>query len=305
VAVEGLLLSPAPYAYDHLFIGLGTSGLRIEGLLAQLDDRIDTAGVINHRYYVAHRLLIRPPGATTLVLWEGTLLAGRARTLEPWYANILNLGLLAQYDQSSRANNQLGADIETRIGGIRGFASFLLDDFQIDRSGPGDLEPPSYGLTLGAAGGVGPAAGTAFYTRVTNLAYRTHDPMEAVMRQGTGLARDFADYDQLTLRASMLAGPSVLVTPEVTILRQGEGDFRKPYPTDAEYPTTPTFHAGVVERTIRLAVGVRADRRRFGVRGDAGVHFVSNAAHVTGASDTRFVGSLGVEYRLHWSSVLP
>jgi hypothetical protein len=304
-AVEGLLISPAPYGYDHLFIAIGTPGLRLEGLVAQLDDLPDTSGTLNHRYYIAHRLLLRPPGPTTLVLWEGTLLAGPGRTLEPWYANIANLGLLAQYDQSSRANNQLGVDFETRVGGVRGFGSFLLDDFQIHRAGPADREPTSYGLTLGVAGSLGPAAWTLLYTRVSNLAYRTHDPAETVMRRSTGLARDFSDYDQLTLRTSAIAGPGFLVMPEITVLRQGEGDFRKPFPAAAEYPTTPAFHQGVIERTVRLAVALRADRRAVGLRGDAGLHIVSNAGHVPGERDNRFVGSVALEYRFNWSSVLP
>ena len=43
--LEGLIVSPSPYGYDHFFIKLGTSAVRIEGLLTQLDDMNDTAGV--------------------------------------------------------------------------------------------------------------------------------------------------------------------------------------------------------------------------------------------------------------------
>jgi hypothetical protein len=302
---EGLLLSASPYGYDHLFLALGTAAIRLEGLIAQLDDLPDTAGVLHHRYYVAHRLLVRPPGRTTIALWEGTLVAGPERTLEPWYANILNLGLLAQYDQGANSNNQMGVDLETRIGRVRAFGSVLIDDIQIDRGGPGDDEPASYGFTVGAQGGAGLLSWTGFYTRVANLTYRTPQRTETVMRRGVGLARDFSDYDQLTVRAAAIAGPGILVTPEITLLRQGEGDFRDPYPPAAAYPTTPTFLAGVVERTVRLALTARADGRRLGVRGDAGIHFVHNAGHVTGVSDTRFVGSIALEYRFTWSSALP
>src|SRR5882672_9576827 len=99
-ALEGLLISPSPYSYDHLGVTLGTTGVRLEGVLTQLDDLPDTSGVLNHRYLVAHRLLLHPPGKTTIALWEGNLLAGPGRQLEPWFANILTLGLLQQYDQS-------------------------------------------------------------------------------------------------------------------------------------------------------------------------------------------------------------
>src|SRR5258708_35883998 len=76
------------------------------------------------------------------------------------------------------------------------------------------------------------------------------------MRRGVGLGRNFSDYDQLSLKASLVAGPGVLVSPEITVLRQGEGDFRKRFPPVAAYDTTPTLFDGVVERTLRLATAL-------------------------------------------------
>ena len=42
-----------------------------------------------------------------------------------------------------------------------------------------------------------------------------------------------------------------------------------------------------------------------GVSGNGGVHFIHNAGHVTGASDTKWVGSLTLAYRFHMEGVLP
>jgi hypothetical protein len=307
-AVQSLLLSPAPYSYDHLGLSLGTKGLRLEAVLTQLDDVNDTAGVPEHRYFVAHRLVLHPPGRTSVALWEGEVLAGPGRQLEPWYANVLNLGLLAQYDQGSPGNSLVGLDVQTGVGGSAFFASVLLDDIQVDRGGgpsSGNNEPSSYGATIGAQGAIGPAAWTAFYTRVANLTYRTPNPAEALERRGVGLGRNFSDYDQVTLRGSLLTGPGALLTPEVTFLRQGEGDFRLPYPPVAAYDTTPAFLAGTAERTLRLALGARLDRRRWSLVGDGGVHLVRNAGHVQGASETRWVGSLQVTFRFKRESPLP
>ncbi|MBI1967243.1 MAG: hypothetical protein HYS40_04575 [Gemmatimonadetes bacterium] len=304
-ALEGLLVSPAPYSYDHFGISLGTSGVRVEGILTQLDDLPDSTGVPNHRYLVAHRLVLRPPGPTTISLWEGNLLAGPDRPLEPWYANILTLGLLSQYDQGVRTNSLLGADIQTRVGRITAFGSLLIDDIQIDRSAPGDQEPTSYGLTLGARGGAGNASWTAFYTQVANLTYRTPNPVETVMRRGVGLARNFADYDQLTLRASVVTGPGVLLSPEATLLRQGKGDFRLPYPPVAAYDSTPVFLQGVVERTVRLALEARIEGPRWGFHGDGGLHLIHNAGHVSGDARTRWVGRVELTWRFRKESLLP
>jgi len=242
---------------------------------------------------------------TTIVLWEGTLLAGVDRTLEPWYANILKLGLLAQYDEGTSANNLLGMDVAIPFGDVDAFGSILIDDIQVDDATPGDQEPASYALTLGARAPLGPAVWSAFYTRVSNLAYRTPDRAEAVMRRDVGLARNYSDYDQLTLRAEGVLGPGILLAPEATLLRQGEGDFRLPYPAVADFPTTPVFLAGTPERLVRLALTARADGRRWSIAADGGVHLIADADHVPGASESRFVGSVSVTYRLGTAGELP
>jgi hypothetical protein len=304
-ALDGLLVSAGPYSYDHLGLAVGTASVRLEALLTQLDDLPDTAGASTHRWWVAHRLVVRPPGRSTFSLWEGTLVAGRDRALEPWFANVVNLGLLAQYDQGSSANSLLGADVELWFHRIRVFAQVLLDDVQIDRAAASDREPASYGFTVGAQGGVGPVAWTTYYSRVTNLAYRTPSPTETVMRRGVGLGRNFSDYDQVTLRTSVVLGPGVLLSPEATLLRQGQGDFRLPYPAVAAYDSTPTFLAGVVARTVRLALGAQWHGGGWSIVADGGAHLIRNAGHVAGRTDTQWVGSVGVTYRLHWESVLP
>ena len=304
-AVEGLLLSPAPYSYDHFGVALGTPGVRLEGILTQLDDFPDTSGALNHRYWIAHRLVLRPPGKTTIALWEGSLLAGPGRQLEPWFANIFTLGLLEQLDQEDQVNSLVGVDVTSRIGRTRVFASVLIDDIQIDRNTASDREPPQYGLTLGAQGGLGSLAWRAFYTRVANLTYRTSNPADVVMRRGVGLARNHSDYDQLTVRASLLPARGVLLAPEVTLLRQGEGDFRLPYPPVTAYDSTRTFLSGVVERTVRLAVSGQLSAGAWSLSGDGGVHVIDNAGHVDGARKTRWVGRVELTWRYRWESLIP
>jgi hypothetical protein len=304
-ALEGLIVSPSPYSYDHLALSVGTRRIQLQGLVTQLDDLADTTGASNHRFFVAHRVLWRPSDVTTLGLWEGVIAAGPDRTLEPWVANILNLGLLVEYDRDVKVNSLVGVDFASRLSGVNLFAQALLDDFQIDRAGPGDNEPPSYGVTLGAETVVHGATITGFYTQVANLTYRTGNPAEAVENRLVGLGRNFSDYDQLTLRAGVLAGPGVLLQPEATLLRQGEGDFRDPYPPVAAYGSTPTLFAGVVERTVRLALGAAWQTGAWGLSGTGGVHVIHNAGHVSGVSQTKWIGALSLAYRFHFEGVLP
>ena len=301
-----LFVSPSAYSYDHLNLVIGTPRLQLQALVTQLDDMTDTVGTVNHRYFIAHRLLARPGDHSSIALWEGEVAAGPGRTLEPWFANVLNLGLLVEYDQNVQVNSLLGADLQTQLAGLTVFGQVLIDDVQIDRRTQGDSEPPSYGFTLGAQGAVGGASWTAYYTRVANLTYRTPNPAETVERRSVGLGRNVSDYDQATLTTTLIPAPGLLVSPEVTLVRQGEGDFRLGYPPSSSYRTTATILSGVVQRTLRAAVsGSYAPAAHLGVKFDAAVHRVSNEGHVTGRTGTRFVGSVGLTYRFSLAGALP
>jgi hypothetical protein len=305
--IQGLLLSDNPYNFDHLAIRVGTTALQLQAIVAELDSRPDSTGVLANRFIFQHRLYIRPHGRWTLALWEGTVWAGANRQLEPWYLNLVNLGWIVQgYSGVGNANNFLGLDWE-RHGAVTAFGQFMLDDIQIQREGPFDLKPASYGLTVGAKGGLGGDAmsWTVFYTRVANLTYRNEDSLQVPLFHLLGTGRNFADYDQTTAKLRVLQHPGLLLEPELTLLRQGEGDPRLPHPLVTAYASTPTLFQGVVERTIRLAVGANWQSHRWSLIGNGGVHLIRNADHVTGAHLTRWVGSLGLNYHLHTEAALP
>jgi hypothetical protein len=141
------------------------------------------------------------------------------------------------------------------------------------------------------------------FTGVSNLAYRSSLGLqESIMWNRVGLGRNFSDYTQLTLSASLVPHTMLVLTPEFTLLNQGEGDFRKPWPMSAN--TQPFVFSGVVERTIRTAVGGQfLFGKHLDVTADAGVHFISNQSHVAGVSATRFVARLRV--RLELSGLVP
>jgi hypothetical protein len=302
--IQGLLLSENPYGLDHFALAVGTGKLRLEAIATQLDDRSDSGRVV-HRFMAQHRLLVRP-GRWSLAVWEGSVLSGRDRSFEPWYLNPLNLGILEQVNNGGNVNSFVGADFERR-GDVTTFGQLLLDDIQVDRTAASDKKPTSYALTLGVRGGVGAgAAWRAYYTRVTNLTYRNEDSLQVPLYHTLGTGRDFADYDQATITLGLLARPGLLLIPEVTYLRQGEGDPRLPHPPVTAYPTTPTIFQGVVERTVRLALGGRyAAGGRWGVTFDAGVHRIANFQHAAGDSRTRFLGSVTVSYRFQEERALP
>ncbi len=303
--IQGLLLSANPYGLDHFAISVGSAKLQFQAIATQLDDR-DSMGLVVHRFMVQHRLLFAPQ-RWGVALWEGTVLAGRDRSFEAWYLNALNVGILEQWNSGGNVNSFVGLDVEHRAR-VSPFGQLMLDDIQVDRAGATDQKPVSYALTLGARGGIGNAATgwRVYYTRVTNLTYRNEDSLQVPLYHLLGTGRNFDDYDQLTGTIALLPRAGLLLTPEVTYLRQGEGDPRLPHPTVSAYPTTPTIFQGVVERTLRVAVtGSYAPSARIALGFDAGVHRISNFQHASGDTRTRFLGRVTLTYRFQRVGPLP
>src|SRR5712692_2696745 len=278
-AVQGLLLSDSPYGPDHLAVTLGTTGVKLEGIAFQMNDLTDTTGV--------------------------------GRQLEPWFVNFASLGFLSQLNTGTNVNSFLGFDVQRRAS-VTLFAQGLLDDIQVDKKTAADRKPASYGLAVGAQGSIphpsgGGAGGawTVFYTRVANLTYRNEDNFQTPIYFGLGTGRNFSDYDQTTLQLSFMPSSEALLQPEITLLRQGEGDLHLPHPPVSAYPSTPAFLSGVVQRTLRLAVRGNVAHQRWVLSGDGGVHLISNAGHVTGANKTRWVGSIHLMWRTSKEGQIP
>jgi len=226
------------------------------------------------------------------------------RQLEPWFLNPASVSYFRAYGGNS--NNFLDVDIE-RHGAATLFGQFMLDDIQVTRHAASDLKPASYALTVGAKGRVRTATATwlVFYTQVANLAYRNENNLQVPLYFGLPTGRNFDDYDQATARLSVLVRPTLLLEPEVTVLRQGEGDPRLPHPLVPQYAGTPVILSGVVQRTVRLAFGWSWQLGGVNITGNGGVHLLQNAGHAQNVSKTEWVGSIGVTYRVHHQDVLP
>ena len=304
--IQGVLLSDSPYSLDHLYVTFGTSRVRYQVIATQLDTRTDATGAAVNRYMSVHRLWIRPPGSWTFAVWDGGVWSGVGRQFEPWFLNPTAWSYIRQSNTGTNVNSFLGFDVERRAAATV-FAQFMLDDIQVSRRVPSDLKPTSYAFTVGAKGRVRSAAAawTLFYTQVANLTYRNEDDLQVPLYHLLGTGRNFSDYDQATLKVGLLARPGLLLEPELTLLRQGEGDPRLPHPLVPAYPSTATLFQGVVERTVRLALGGSWQLGGFQLTGNGGVHLIHNAGHVRGTSDTRWVGSLGVTYRVFYQNALP
>lgn len=303
--VDGLLLSPVSYAREHLFLRLGPPRLRIEVLAQQLDTIAPAAGPAPDRWLVAHRLVLLPSDRLAISFDESVLFASRGL---PWrYLNPLALALLTQYEQPGDANAMLGASVSWRAARtLRLSSQIMIDDIQIDDDVATDNEPPGYAFSVAASGAaMSSATWSAGYTRVTNLAYRTVRIEEQYTASGVGLARNHSDYDQLQASFEVMPRRGLLAGLQLTLIRQGEGDLRLPYPPVAAYDDSLTFLTGTVERSLHIgANAIWTPSRTVSLSAYAGLIRITNAGHVAGADDSRFVWRLQGSLRQRFTGAL-
>lgn len=296
VGIEGIGLSDYGYSDTELGFEIGVDAVRLVGLARSLEDARDSAGARIHRYFFAHRFGVRVSDRLRLGLWETTVLAGADREFDGRYRNPLSLLLLAnQYGLGADGNVLFGVDAGYRIGkGITVEAQIGIDDLQYENTSGEDRYPNRWAFTLTGHGPLGSRLGwRAFYTQASSLAFRTLNPFENLTDRGVGLGRNFADMDRLTLTVSVPAGTRWLLTPELTLQRQGEGDINDPFPASpGEAGSIPQLFIGTVERTWRAAVAVSGRQGPLDLRATAGLHHVVNAGNQEGNTENRFEGRL-------------
>ena len=285
--LDGLQVGHYADTYDHLFLQLGVERLHLSSIVARLDDMRVGTDTVAQRYFTAHRLSARWRGLEVAAS-EAVVYGGVARGFEPSLANPLTLLDLLQYTERKALNVNYALDVAWRSARHGMYAGqLLLDDFQLDQCGLSCTEPASIGYTLLGEGMpfVGNSRSFASYTRVTNLTYRAALPWERYTSFDLSLGRGQSDYDEARAGVELappLGGPLRLYA---AWRRQGEGDYRQPFPSISQNPTTPLIFAGVVTRITRA--GAHWTRSgRLSVVADAGYNWVTNAAHVAGRRDS-------------------
>lgn len=295
VGLPGIPLSNYGYERQGLAIEIGNRDLRLSALATDLQDEIDSLGRTVHRYYFVHRLQARLSRRLAIAPWEGIIIAGADRSFETRFRNPLSFSYLANtIGLGDRGNVILGVDTHWRAFGRTTLAAQLaLDDFWYDDR---QRNRDRWALTLGAEGPLSRAAAWhAWYTQVSSLALRAFNSAENFTDGGVGIGRNFSDQDQLSVRITFPVR-RWLVSPELTVLRQGEGRINDPYPQpDANgVLATPALFIGIVERTYRAALRFSGRTGPLDLLADAGFHHVVNSGHQEGRTVNRFEGRLQV-----------
>lgn len=294
--VEGIPLSPYAYPRTELAVDLGSDRLRLSAHAATLTDAADSAGARVHRYWFAHRLSVRPSERLSVGLWETVVISGVDRGFDARWRNPLAVLLLSdQYGLGADGNIMVGADLSwwaTRRSRIE--AQLAIDDVNYPNAESTDHTPSRYAFTVAVSGPLaGASAYKLLYTQASSLAFRTFDPGETYADAGVGLGRGTGGHDQLSLFTSRPLGVSWLLSPELTLRRQGESELGIPYPAaDAGAGNVPPVFIGTIEKTWRAALGVSGAYGPLHAAANVGLHYVQDADHVAGRSRTEVEGRI-------------
>jgi hypothetical protein len=289
-ALHGIGVSDYAYSEPEAAFDLGTETLRLYALARALPDELDAGGARVHRYFFAHRLGVRLSDRLRLGIWETTVLAGVDREFDARYRNPVSLLLLGnQFGLGNDGNVMLGFDAQWRVGSVLLEGQVGIDDLQYEDTPGEDSQLNRYAFALAASGPLaGRFAWRGYYTQASSLAFRSLVPFENFTTTGVGLGRNFVDQDQVTLTVSTPVTTGWLFTPELTLLRQGEGRISDLIPTGS----VPTLFIGTVEKTWRAALGISGRQGPLEVQANAGFHHVVNADNDAGRTVDRFEGRL-------------
>jgi hypothetical protein len=266
---------------------------------------LDTLGG-RKRYLAAHRIAYVAP-QFVLAVTEG-MLYGSETGPSLQYLNPLSTLLFDHENppgEELSQNLMLGAQVWYRRGSLDVYGEGLLDDIAVHRDTIFNRRAPTrYALRLGGRWRpVGPRleAGVE-YERVSSYAYRSFRPSDRFDYLSRGLGVNFADYDRAAVVVDLFPGiPGLRVSPLIQLLRQGEGDYRIPFPGDPVFLNSPSLFLGVTERTYRVALQGRYQPvREVWVTWDMGENLVRNAGHVGGQNASRFVALGTLQVRLEW-----
>jgi hypothetical protein len=293
---RGLSVSDAATPYPQLALEVRWKRLALRAFTGELD----TLGG-RKRYLAAHRLDYESPNLV-LSFSESMLYAPatggfQLRFLNPAEALFFDHG---NEPDDAEQNLMLELQVWARVGPVVLWGSGLLDDFDV-ALGDLDRAPTRYAFQTGVRSGVPGTriAPFADYEQVSSFAYRTPPQVDHYSYLGRGVGENYADFDRLRIGAEYVPPvPGLIMRGYAALLRQGEGDLRRPFPASgAEFRASPALFLGVRETTSRVGMAGRYQPLRFAwLAWDLGYNWIRNRGHVPGAEENLFsaAAELGV-----------
>ena len=289
--------------------------LKFSFLVSPLDDvLVDSLGSnLAKRYISAHRVDLNLfGGKLQAAITEAVLFGGVNRQLDWVYMNPFLPYYLANSNGHGPAN--MMGSIDIKLFPLRKwecYTSLLLDDIQVERTGPIDLEPNEIGWMLGSRYadpfGVPGLTVSGEYVRLANRTYKTPNPWETFIHRNVPLGHPLGnDFDHWQVGVSKWFFGGLWCQVMVSQTRKGEGSLFTPFDMPwmdytVEEGYSEPFPTGVVEKGREVSLEVRYyPSVRWGVEGE--VHFKrwDNYGHVEGVEESGVRWRVGVWWEGGW-----
>jgi len=299
-----LLFSDAARPMDQIGLNIHYGPFHYSFVAGTLDpmnyhaETLDTLEINSIRRYVsAHRLDARFfNNKIQCAITEVILYGGKHRTLDWRYLNPF-LSYHAESNNDADQANTMGS-LDLTIwpeDGTELYGSLLIDDIQVEKTGPGDLEPDEIGWLVG--GRISDpilTIGTSIFTeyvKVANRTYKTLKFWETFQHRNVPLGYPLGnDFDRFELGCSQWFNESIWAKISWAGIRRGEGGIFTPFDTPwMQYTVEEGYHepfpSGVIEKGNEVNVSVRYNQNRnMGFEAEFRSTKTKNAGHVSGKS---------------------
>lgn len=212
------------------------------------------------RYLTAHRLDLKLFNRLYFGITESVLYGGPERDFEMAFLNPFIFYHGVQLNDETTGNTV--GSVEFALYPWENWAfwgELLIDDIQLEKTGPGDLEPNEIGMTLGIqiADPLN-LNGTNLwleYTRITNRTYNTPNPWEKFLHRRKPIGYFLGnDFDQWEFNISRWFTKDLQISLGYERVRKGEGRIEKEWDAPwfnytLEQGYSEPFPTGIVERT--------------------------------------------------------
>ncbi|GBE26753.1 hypothetical protein BMS3Bbin03_00672 [bacterium BMS3Bbin03] len=261
---------------------------------------------VAHRFLSAHRLDMRFKNRIYFGISEGVLYGGPDEYLNFAYLNPMVFYHGEQLNKSGSGNTMGSVDISIYPGRkVKLYGTLLIDDIQLEKTGPGDLEPGENGWLTGIQKadpfGLNGLFLGAEYVKIKNRTYKTAHPWEWWEHWHKPLGYYLgSDLDHLMLQASYWSDKNFVVDLQWHHIRRGEGRLSKPWDQPWMSRTLAQgyhekFPTGIVETTSRLTLNFRYFfRTNFQLVGNLSAYSKKNVDNVAGADETGREGKVGI-----------
>ena len=318
-----LLFSDYSRPLDQLSIRYSSGWFTYTFLAAQLDDTPltdslfvdDGHGRDAKRYLASHRLDLRIGNRFYFGVTETILYGGVGENVRFVYLNpfVFYHGSNLNHEGIGNTLGTIDCDI---YPGKKWelYGELLIDDVQIEKTCPGDLEPNQIAFLLGWRK-VAPFTINGLdvgmeYVQLRNRVYKTHDSWEWWVHRNRPLGYCLgSDLDNLQLDVNYWIKSNCLFRLQYNRIRQGEGRMSKPFDTPwMAYTVEQGYHekfpTGVVEKTQKIKLQlIYHPHVAFRMSTSLIYQKVNNVDNMAGREDSEWSFQLGAWWTLE--KILP